>query len=329
MPSTETLAWAGFGAIVLTLLVLDLGVFHRRAHTIEVREAVRWVGFWVSLAIAFNVAVLVWRGPEKGLEFLTGYLIEYSLSVDNIFVFLVIFSYFAVPGIYQHRLLFWGILGAIVMRGLFIAAGITLIERFHFLIYIFGAFLVFTGIRLALERGRRIEPERNPVLRLVRRFVPVTEDYVEGRFFVRQGARLVATPMFIVLIVVESTDVIFAVDSIPAILAITRDPFIVYSSNVFAILGLRALYFALAGIMPMFRFLHYGLAAILIFVGIKMLVSDLYEMPVGIALGAVGTILAVSVILSILRPEPDPAVHLGAQAGTDPEPQPGTPNPDH
>lgn len=329
MPSTDALVWAGFGGLVLTLLILDLGVFHRRAHVIGVREALIWSAFWIGLSLLFNLGIYFWRGSETALEFLAGYLIEKSLSVDNIFVFLVIFSYFAVPGLYQHRVLFWGILGAIVMRGLFILAGVTLIERFHFLIYVFGGFLVFTGIRLGQERGRRIEPERNPVLRLVRRFVPVTEDYVDGRFFVRRGARLFATPMFIALVVVETTDVVFAVDSIPAILAITQDPFIIYSSNVFAILGLRALYFALAGILPMFRYLHYGLSAILIFVGIKMLVSDFYEIPVGIALGVVATILTASVILSILRPEPDPAVQMDPSAGQEPEPQPGTSNPDH
>lgn len=295
------LLWIFFNIFVLAMLALDLGVFHRKEHVIKIKEALVWSAVWITLALFFNLGIYFWRGPETALEFLTGYLIEKSLSVDNIFVFLLIFSYFGVPSLYQHKVLFWGILGALIMRALFIAAGITLIEKFHWTIYIFGALLVLIGVRLALQKERKIQPERNPVLRLFHRWVPFTDDYAEGRFFVRRAGRYFATPLFIVLIVVETTDVIFAVDSIPAILAITLDPFIVYTSNVFAILGLRALYFALAGVMGLFHHLHYGLSAILVFVGIKMLLADLYKIPVGIALSVVAGILLFSVIFSIFN----------------------------
>ncbi|RPJ10116.1 MAG: TerC family protein, partial [Deltaproteobacteria bacterium] len=234
--------------------------------------------------------------------FLTGYLIEKSLSVDNIFVFLLIFSYFRVPPIHHHKVLFYGILGALIMRAMFIAMGITLVEKFHWIIYVFGAFLILTGIKMALEKDKEIHPERNPVLRLFRRLMPVTEEYEGSKFFVRRQGRRLMTPLFVVLLVIETTDVIFATDSIPAILAITVDPFIVYTSNVFAILGLRALYFALAGIMEMFHYLHYGLSAVLIFVGIKMLISDIYKVPIHIALGGIAGILLISVIASVVRP---------------------------
>jgi tellurite resistance protein TerC len=282
------------------MLALDLGVFHRKAHVIKIKEALVWSAVWITLALLFNLGIYFWRGPETALEFLTGYLIEKSLSLDNIFVFLLIFSYFGVPPLYQHKILFWGILGALIMRAVFIGAGITLIEKFHWTIYLFGAFLILIGMKMALQKERKIRPERNPLLRLFRRWVPVTDDYAEGRFFVKRAGGYVATPLFIVLIVVETTDVIFAVDSIPAILAITLDPFIVYTSNVFAILGLRALYFALAGIMELFHHLHYGLSAVLVFVGIKMLLADLYKIPVSIALSVVAGILLVSVTASIL-----------------------------
>jgi tellurite resistance protein TerC len=293
------LSWIFFNIFVLAMLALDLGVFHRKAHVIKIKEALVWSGVWITLALLFNLGIYFWRGPETALEFLTGYLIEKSLSVDNIFVFLLIFSYFGVSTLYQHKVLFWGILGALIMRAVFIAAGITLIQKFHWTIYLFGAFLVLIGIKMALQKEREIQPERNPFLRLFRRWVPVTEDYAEGRFFVKRTGRYLATPLFIVLIVVETTDVIFAVDSIPAILAITLDPFIVYTSNVFAILGLRALYFALAGVMELFHHLHYGLSAVLVFVGIKMLLADLYKIPVSIALSVVAGILLVSVMASI------------------------------
>ena len=291
--------WVVFNIFVLGMLALDLGIFHRKAHVIKIKEALVWSAVWVTLALLFNLGIYFWRGPETALEFLTGYLIEKSLSVDNIFVFLLIFSYFGVPSLHQHKVLFWGILGALIMRAVFIATGVTLIEKFHWIIYVFGAFLILTGIRMTLQKDRKINPERNPILRLFRRWVPVTEDYVEDRFFVKRAKRYLATPLFIVLLVIETTDVIFAVDSIPAILAITLDPFIVYTSNVFAILGLRALYSAVAGIMGLFHHLHYGLSAVLVFVGIKMLLADLYKIPVSIALSVVGGILLISVMGSV------------------------------
>jgi tellurite resistance protein TerC len=298
----QTLWWIVFNLFVLAMLVLDLKVFHRDAHEVKIREALMWSAFWIALALTFNVGIYFWRGSEDALEYLTGYLIEKSLSVDNIFVFLLIFSYFRVSAQYQHKILFWGILGALIMRAILIFAGVALIERFHWIIYVFGAFLVFTGIKLAFEKDKEIEPEKNPALLFVRRFMPVTERFEGDRFFIRQAGRLFATPLFLVLVVVETTDVIFALDSIPAILAITTDPFIVYTSNVFAILGLRALYFALAGLLQLFHYLHYGLSAILVFVGIKMLVSDIFHIPVGAALGVVGGILALSVIASMIWP---------------------------
>jgi tellurite resistance protein TerC len=296
----KIIPWAVFNIFVLAMLALDLGVFHRRAHVIKIKEALVWSAVWIALALLFNLGIYFWRGPETALEFLTGYLIEKSLSVDNIFVFLLIFSYFGTPPPYQHKVLFWGILGALIMRAVFIAAGITLIEKFHWTIYLFGAFLILIGIKMALQKERKIRPERNPLFRLFRRWVPVTDDYAEGAFIVKRAGRYLATPLLIVLIAVETTDVIFAVDSIPAILAITLDPFIVYTSNVFAILGLRALYFALAGVMELFHYLHYGLSAVLVFVGIKMLLADLYKIPVSIALSVVAGILLVSVMASIL-----------------------------
>jgi tellurite resistance protein TerC len=295
-------AWIGFAAFVLAMLALDLGVFHRESHEVRVREAMIWSGVWVALALLFNLVLYYSRGPEPALEFLAGYLIEKSLSVDNIFVFLLIFTYFRVPPRYQHRVLFWGVLGALVMRAILIALGVSLIHRFHWVIYFFGAFLVLTGVKMALEKDKELNLERNPALRLFRRFAPVTDDYRGGKFFVRQGGRYFATPLLVALVVVETTDLVFAVDSIPAILAITPDPFIIYTSNVFAILGLRALYFALAGVMKLFHYLHYGLAAILVFVGAKMLLADIYKIPVGVALGAVAGILIISVIASLAFP---------------------------
>jgi tellurite resistance protein TerC len=296
------LLWGIFNLFVIAMLALDLGVFHRKEHEVRIREALFWSVFWIALSLLFNLGIYFWQGPRPALEFLTGYLLEKSLSVDNIFVFLMIFTYFRVPYIHQHKVLFWGILGALIMRALFILVGITLIQRFHWVIYVMGAFLIITGIKMATQKDADIHPERNPVLRLVRRFVRVTEDYEGGHFFVRRGGQLLATPLFIVVLVVETTDVIFAVDSIPAILAITLDPFIVYTSNVFAILGLRALYFALAGVMRLFHYLPYGLSFILVFVGIKMLLVDIYKVPVGIALGTVAGVLLISVLASILFP---------------------------
>jgi tellurite resistance protein TerC len=317
--------WVGFNLFVLAMLALDLGVFHRRAHEIHVREALVWSVVWITLALLFNVVVYFWRGTETALEFLTGYLLEKSLSVDNIFVFLMIFTYFRVPYVHQHKVLFWGIIGALVMRALFIATGVTLIQKFHWVIYIFGIFLIITGIKMATQKDKEIHPERNPVLRLFRRFMPVTPDYEGGRFFVTRHGRYFATPLFVVVLVVETTDVIFAVDSIPAILAVTLDPFIVYTSNVFAILGLRALYFALAGIMQLFHYLPYGLSAILVIVGIKMLIAEIYKVPIGVALGLVAAILAASVLASIIWPpkqEELPAPPIPPEGDVEAKPHP-------
>jgi len=288
------------------MLVLDLGVFHRRAHTVKFREALAWSVAWIALAAIFAVVIFFWHGRTPALEFVTGYVIELSLSVDNLFVFLLIFRFFQVPAIHQHKVLFWGILGALIMRAIFIAAGVTLIERFHSIIYVFGAFLVYSGIKLFFQNEAEIHPEKNPVLRLFRRLVPVTKDYVDNKFFVRSPG-LYATPLFVVLLVVETTDLLFAVDSIPAILAITRDAFIVYTSNVFAILGLRSMYFALAGMMEMFRYLHYGLSLVLVFVGAKMLVSHYLEIPTPVALATVAGVLVISVIASMANPRKETA----------------------
>jgi tellurite resistance protein TerC len=284
------------------MLVLDLGVFHRRAHTVKFREAMAWSVAWIVMACAFAVVIFFWHGRVPALEFVTGYVIELSLSVDNLFVFLLIFRFFQVPPTHQHKVLFWGILGALVMRAIFIVAGVGLIQKFHWIIYVFGAFLVYSGIKLFFQDEAEIHPEKNPVLRLFRRWVPVTNDYVGNKFFVRSPG-LFATPLFVVLLVVETTDVLFAVDSIPAILAITRDAFIVYTSNVFAILGLRSMYFALAGMMEMFRYLHYGLSLVLVFVGAKMLLSHYVEIPTPIALAAVAGVLSISVIASLAHPK--------------------------
>ena len=296
------LFWILFNLFVLSMLVLDLGVFHRRAHTVKFREALAWSAAWVAMAAVFAVIVFFWHGRTPALEFVTGYVIELSLSVDNLFVFLLIFRFFQVPSIHQHKVLFWGILGALIMRAIFIAAGVGLIRRFHSIIYVFGAFLVYSGIKLMFQNEAEIHPEKNPVLRLFRRWVPVTKDYVGNKFFVRSPG-LYATPLFVVLLVVETTDLLFAVDSIPAVLAITRDAFIVYTSNVFAILGLRSMYFALAGMMEMFRYLHYGLSLVLIFVGAKMLLSHYVEIPTHLALAAVAGVLSISVIASLANPK--------------------------
>ena len=295
------LLWIGFNLFVLAMLALDLGVFHRKAHAVGMKEAAAWSAVWIGLALAFNVLVYLWRGPEVALQFFTGYLIEKSLSVDNIFVFVLIFSAFAVPAIYQHRVLFWGILGALVMRGMLIAVGATLLKEFHWIIYLFGAFLIVTGVKMALHRHREMHPERNPVVKLVRRIMPVTDTYEGDRFWVRRAGKFVATPLLLVLVLVETTDLIFAVDSIPAIFAVTQDPFIVYTSNVFAILGLRSLYFLLAGVIDKFYYLKLGLAVVLTFVGVKMTLIDIYKVPTGISLAVIASILLVAVIASFVR----------------------------
>jgi tellurite resistance protein TerC len=325
--------WVGFNLFVLALLAVDLGVFHRQAHVVSLKEAAGWSVAWIALALTFNAGVYATMGGQAGLEFLTGYLIEKALSVDNIFVFVLIFAYFQVPPKYQHRVLFWGILGALLMRGGMIFAGALLIKQFHWIIYVFGAFLVFTGLRMATQSEHAIEPEANPVVRLVRRFIPVTGQYHGQRFFVRQpvdagGAlRLVATPLFVVLVLVETTDLIFAVDSIPAIFAVTTDPFLVYTSNVFAILGLRSLYFLLAGVIHRFHFLKLGLSVVLVFVGAKMLLSDVYKVPIGLSLGVIALILVAAIGASLRFPKAakahDPVEHDPLAA--EPQPQPESP----
>ncbi len=306
------LMWGGFIIFILGLLILDLKVLQKDDHEIKVREALAWTGFWIALALLFNAGVYYFEGTQKALEFLTAYLIEKSLSVDNIFVFLMVFSYFGIPPKYQHRVLFWGIIGALIMRAAFILVGVALIERIHWIIYVFGAFLIFIGIKMALEKEKEIHPEKNPVLKYFRKIMPVTKEFVGHDFFTKKGTRWAATPLFVVLLVIESTDIVFAVDSIPAVLAISHDPFIVYTSNVFAILGLRALYFAIAGVMRLFHYLNYGLAFILIFVGIKMILADFYKLPVSAALGVIAGVLAISVIASLMFPKKTDPVAPGA-----------------
>jgi tellurite resistance protein TerC len=285
------------------MLIVDMTVIHGKNEKETIRQALIWTGVWIAMALVVGLGVYHYMGSLTALDYYTGYLIEKSLSVDNIFVFLLVFSYFKVPPEYQHKVLFWGIFGALVMRLLFIFIGVTLLERFHWIIYVFGGFLVFTGIKLAMEKDKEVHPERNPVIKLVRKFFPTTKSYHGSKFFIRRMGRLIATPLFVVLIVIETTDLVFALDSIPAILAITRDEFIVYSSNAFAILGLRALYFAVSGIMRLFHYLHYGLALILVFVGIKMLMIDFYHIPTPYALAFIGITLTVSVVASIISPK--------------------------
>lgn len=295
--------WAGFLLFVLLMLALDLGVFHRKSHEVKIREALAWSAVWISLALIFNVGVYFLMGKEKAIEFLTGYVIEKSLSVDNLFVFIMVFSYFNVDTKYQHKVLFWGILGALVMRAIFIFAGVALIQQFHWIIYVFGAFLIFTGIKMLVQKDEKIEPEKNPLVRLFKRFFPVTDTTHGDRFFVKINARTVATPLFIVLLIIEFTDLIFAVDSIPAILAISTDTFIIFTSNVFAILGLRALYFALAGIAKLFYYLKYGLSAILVFVGVKMVIAGFFKIPVMYSLLVIVSILTLSILASVIFPK--------------------------
>ena len=299
--------WILFNLFVLAMLALDLGVLNRRSHRVSFREALAWSGVWITLAAAFAVLVLFWQGKTPALQFVTGYVIELSLSIDNLFVFLVIFRYFKVPGQYQHKVLSWGILGALLMRGAFILAGVGLIRRFSWITYGFGALLVYSGLKLLRQGDTEICPEKNPVLRLFRRAFPVTKEYVDGQFFTRRFLEnrngLYATPLLLVLLVVETSDILFAVDSIPAVLAITLNAFIVYTSNVFAILGLRSMYFALAGMMDLFRYLHYGLSVVLIFIGLKMLGSHYVYIPTGWALTVVLFVLGVSILASLLNPQ--------------------------
>jgi tellurite resistance protein TerC len=296
------LLWVGFNVFILFLLIVDLMVFNRKPHEISIREALVWSGIWILISLLFNVGVFLWYGHEAALQFFTGYLIEKSLSVDNLFVFLLLFSYFKVPAKYQHKVLFWGILGALVMRGVLIFLGAALVARFHWILYLFGLFLVITGIKMAFQdKEKEVHPERNIIVRFFKRILPITEGYHEENFFVKTGGKRYGTLLFVVLIVIETTDLLFAVDSIPAIFAITQDSFIIYTSNVFAILGLRSLYFALAGVMDLFYYLRHGLAVILMFVGVKMLLVDIIHISIGLALGVVGSVLLLAIIASILR----------------------------
>jgi tellurite resistance protein TerC len=294
--------WIGFTVFVLGMLALDLGVLHRNAHEIRVREALGWTAVWISLALLFNLGVYFWFGSERALEFLTGYVIEKALSVDNIFVFLVILSAFSVPAQLQHRTLFWGVLGALALRAIFIVLGAALLHRFHWVAYLFGAFLVFTGIKLLVQQGVEVHPEKNPVFRLFRRIVPSVDDYRVDHFFVVSGGKRYATPLLLVVVAIELTDIVFAVDSIPAIFAVTTDPFIVYTSNIFAMLGLRALYFALADLMGKFQYLKVGLSLVLSFVGAKMLLAGVYRVPISVSLVAIATLLIGAVVASLIWP---------------------------
>jgi len=294
------LFWILFNVFVAAMLALDLGIFHRRTQTLRLRQALAWSALWIGLAAVFAALLYVWQGHQAALEFSTGYVIALSLSADNLFIFLLIFRYFRLPEPEQYRVLFWGIIGAIVMRAAFIVAGVGLIRRFHWVIYLFGLLLVYSGVRLLFQRGAQVDPERNPVLRMFRRLTPVTDDYVGGKFFVRRE-RLYATPLLLVLLVVETTDVIFAVDSIPAVLAITLNTFIVYTSNIFAILGLRSLFFALSSLMDMFKYLHYGISCVLVFVGFKMLLSHYYVIRTDVSLAVIGGILLITIVASALH----------------------------
>lgn len=300
MMSEQAILWTSFSVFVLGMLALDLGVFHRKSHEVSVKEALTWTAVWIGLAMLFNLFVFYYFDKETALEFFTAYLVEKSLSIDNIFVIIMIFSYFNVPASYQHKVLFWGILGALIMRVIFIFAGIELIHTFHWLIYVFGAFLVFTGIRMVTAAEKPVNLDDNPLVRFVRRIFPVTASFEGDKFFVKRDNRLWATPLFIVVILIEGTDLIFAVDSIPAIISISENPFIVYTSNVFAILGLRSLYFALAGIEKYFAYLKYGLATILVFVGLKMSFTDFIKIPVEISLIVIAFLLAISMIASVV-----------------------------
>ncbi len=292
--------WVLFNVFVLGMLALDLGVFHRKAHEVSLREAGIWSAVWVALALVFNLGIYLYWGSRPALEFLTGYLIEKSLSMDNVFVFAMIFSYFAVPRAYQHRVLFWGILGALLMRAVLIGAGSYLVKQFQWILFVFGAFLVYTGIKMARQKSHGVDPENSLVVRVFRRLMPVTNEYRGARLFVREHGKLLATPLFIVLLLVETSDLMFAIDSVPAIFAVTQEPFLVYTSNVFAILGLRSLYFLLAGVIDRFRYLKLGLSALLVFVGFKMLVLEWYKMPTALSLGVIAAILTTSIVASLL-----------------------------
>ena len=299
--------WVLFNIFALGMLLLDLRI-HRRGRVVRFREALIWSGVYVALAAGFAALLYFWQGHQVALEFVTGYVLEISLSVDNLFVFFVIFQYFSVPEQQQHRVLFWGVIGALVLRGIFIGAGVGLISRFHWVLYVFGALLIFSGIRLGVGGNHKVDPARNPLVKALRYFVPVTDDYRGGKFFIRnlqENSRLYATPLFVVLLVIETTDVLFAVDSIPAVLAITLNAFVVYTANVFAILGLRSMYFAVSRLMKVFRFLHYGLAAMLVLVGVKMLIAEYYRIPTAAMLGLVAAVILTSIAISVMFPAPN------------------------
>jgi len=301
--SHELILWVSFNIFILLMLALDLGVFQKKVHIISVKEALIWSAVWIVLAMMFNVFIYFDMGEVKAIEFFTGYLIERSLSIDNIFVFVLLFSYFKVPAKYQHKVLFWGVLGALILRAALILLGVVLIHKFAWIIYVFGAFLVFTGFKMAMQNEDDIDPEKNIIIRLYRKLFPVTKDYHKGDFFIIENGKRIATPLFVVLLATEFTDLVFAFDSIPAIFAITDDAFIIYTSNIFAILGLRAMYFALAGIIDKFHYLKTGLSMILIFIGFKMLIVDLYKIPIGYSLGVIALILILSVVFSLLKPK--------------------------
>jgi tellurite resistance protein TerC len=301
--SVTVVGWVAFGVLVVVMLALDLGVGQRSRRVIPLREALRWTALWVTVAVLFGVGIHLRMGGQKSLEFFTGYLVELSLSADNVFVFLMLFTYFRVPPQHQNRVLFWGIVGALLLRGVFIVAGVALINRLHAIIYVFGAMLVGSGIRMAIDKGAEIHPERNPLLRLARGYLPFTKDFEGGRFFTLRDGRRMATPLFLVLLMIGPTDLVFAIDSIPAVLAITRDPFLVVTSNVFAVLGLRAMFFALAGVIGLFRYLSLGLSVVLILIGAKMLLSDAVAIPTWASLAAIAVILGAAVIASVVRPQ--------------------------
>jgi tellurite resistance protein TerC len=297
-------AWAAFFTFISAMLALDLGVFQRKSHVVGMKEAIGWSGVWLTLALGFGALLWQWRGPEPAQQFLAGYLIELCLSVDNVFVFILVFAYFKVEPRYQHRVLFWGIIGAVLMRAAFIIVGVSVIARFHWVLYVFGAFLVYTGVKMALpSKEAEVDPEHNFAVKLFRKFYPVAPHNEQGRFFIRHEGRRMATPLFIVLIVIETTDLIFALDSLPAVLAITKDSFVALTSNIFAILGLRSLYFALSGIMGLFRYLKIGLAVILVFIGVKMLAENWVHITTGTSLSVIGGVLTTSILMSVLIPQ--------------------------
>lgn len=309
---TETLwPWIGFNTFVLALLTLDLGIFHRKSHAVSLKEAALWSVIWITLAMLFNAGIYLFKGSDTAIQFFTGYLIEKSLSVDNIFIFVLLFSTFQVPAAYQHRVLFWGILGALIMRGILIAVGVVLLEQVHWIIYLFGAFLIFTGIKMLVQKETEVHLEKNPLLKLARRWLPLTDTYVEARFIVRRAGQWMVTPLLLALLVIESTDLLFAVDSIPAVFAVTRDPFIVYTSNVFAVLGLRSLYFLFAGVIDKFHYLKLALAVLLCYVGTKMVLTDLYYIPTLLSLAIIVGVLAIAVAASLVRSRRLTAKNLG------------------